>query len=256
MSQEVFAATLATMALVAFAAVYAYIMINAHDLPRVRAVLSFGLTLLPWDRVRLPRRGAHAQPVWGSFRDWLDSAPDAPPARAVGTAPVRLHVATGDPNDPANDDVTTAEWVDAARDRLLEALAAPTAVVPTLDIRAAEIRAHDENELHSGPVPERTDEGATADWSPVAEVAQIQQPVAISRTEPDMEELAILAELDRIAEEFRTVPDYLLEWGKDTDAYLEAAGLNAAAHRRWRYGTMDYPTSELPRVLATRDLTH
>jgi hypothetical protein len=45
------------------------------------------------------------------------------------------------------------------------------------------------------------------------------------------------------------VPDWLADWGRKTDATLEAAGMTNERHKRWRAGVVDSPTGEQPRVL-------
>lgn len=235
MSQDLFAAVLAALLAVAAAAVYAYIYVNAVDQPAVRTALTLGVTRVPWARLwaarpRLRLGGGHRAPAVESIRDWLaDLKPNTPFVLAFdGARP---------------DDVMVFERHGSGALRQVH----PELIVPDLDVRVAEILAHRED----GNVipPSRTAEGATEEWSPTAEVAAAAAPPTIAHRGPDAEERAILAELDRLAADWRTMPDYLQEWAKTTDAHLEAAGLNPEPHQRWRAGVLEFPTSELPLAL-------
>lgn len=211
MSHNVFMALLTSIVLVGFAAVWAYCYGSAVDQPAVRAVLTLGVPrLAAW--INPP--GVHRAP-WGYV-------PPPTPRRAVTLAPspvVAIILGTGEVLDSA-----------------------------PLPVRVAEILAHNEDDEHI-PLPERTDEGATDTWSPTLEVSRERAVPTLVRSEPDADERALLAAMEALGEDLRKVPDWLTEWGAQTDAYLEAAGLRSEPHKRWRAGILDFPTGELPRVL-------
>jgi hypothetical protein len=222
MSQSAFMGTLAAFLLAAAVIVWVYVYASADEQPAVRAVLTLGIPLaVSW--VSPP--GGHRAPWF-----YRPPPPSVPTVRAVAALP------------PATSILAITE-----HGEVLDAVLEPTAAAP-LNVRVAEILAHAEADEHL-PVPERTSEGATEDWSPTAMVTSVAIAATIVRSEPDAEERAILAAFDQLVGDTLTVPDWLADWGRKADATLEAAGLRSEPHRRWRAGALDAPTGELPRIL-------
>ncbi len=234
MSQSAFVAVLTAVVVAAFAAVWIYAATSTTN-PAVRHFLTAGLdTLIPWYRIRLPRRGRHARRWSDTTAEWLAKgapAPADPPA--VGRAAVPLGTATSLTVVDSDGYVHVSEPVSVVA----------TPLTAPLDVRVAEILAHEEDEVVTAVTP-RSSVGATEEWSPRDEVAAMRVPPVVARTAPDAEEARILAEFAGLTEGFTEVPDYLVEWGRQVDAYLEAADLNADAHRRWRQQVQDIPTGE------------
>jgi hypothetical protein len=226
MSQDQFGTILAVMAVAAFAAVTAYVVTSSND-RLVRGVASLGLTEVPWWLLRAPR-GRHVRP-------WRSLAPEpGRPAVAVGRArPVAP--------DPDPDFAAEVE-------SFIAVLASPP--VPDMEVRVAEILAHEEVHDRRDPAPERTGEGATAEWSPMADINVAPRPVpTLARTAPDAEELRLLAALDRVVHELNEVPEDMRDWARKVDASLEATKLNLDGHRRWRQQAFEVPTGEWRRDL-------
>lgn len=98
--------------------------------------------------------------------------------------------------------------------------------------------------------PERTDEGATEDWSPAAEVAKVEADeqhapnVTAAHTAPDLAELTLLADFDAIVDQLRAVPKELVDFGAQVDAGMARAGMDPELHKRWRATAFDVPTGE------------
>lgn len=230
MSQDLFFLALGLIVAAGFAAVLGYIVTSSTD-RAVRAVASLGLTEVPWWALRRPQ-GRHVAP-----RGYVPPIPPVPAVVAVGIATVPVvderglvHVSL-----PVQEDE-------------------PAPVKPPLEVRVAEILAHQEADEHEAPPPARTDEGATEDWSPVEEMAAVARPAdrpapTLARTEPDARELEILAAFDRLAASLAEVPAYLSELARVVDASLEATRLNAEAHQRWRQQVFQVQTGEWRRDL-------
>lgn len=261
MSRDAFATTLAAILAAAFVAVWAYIAASTTSCA-LRHFLTAGLDeLVPWHRLRfprLPRRGRHAARWRDTTAEWLAKGRPATeePSAAIVAVGVDLAEAGGDTLVAVDGKglvhvfhgvakVEPPTGTELLRERVEAWIAA---MPPPLEVRVAEVLAYGEDEAHL--VPARTDAGATADWSPVTEVAAMVLPPVVARTAPDAEEARILSEFAGLTERWVEVPEYLVEWGREVDAYLEAADLNSTPHRRWRQGVLDFPTSEMPRVLA------
>jgi hypothetical protein len=255
MSRDVFAALLALLLSAALAAVLLYIVASSTS-RHVRAVASLGLTEVPWWLLRAPR-GRHVRP-----RGYVEPGPFLPPAPTYAWG-VDMAFPDQEPVAVAVDEKGLVHVVHRdgehhvgadAVDALVYALQAAYApAVPDLKVRVDELLAHEEHEQREAAGPTRTEVGATDDWSPAAEVAAMHIPPVIARTAPDAEEARILAELDGIAASLREVPEWLVEFGHETDAWLRAADVPAVAierHQRWRQGVMDWPTGEWVKSLA------
>jgi hypothetical protein len=213
MSQTAFMAALTAITLVGAVAILAFIYVSAVDQPMVRTLVSFGVPLA-WAWIN--PQGAHRAP-WGYV-------PPAPRVRA------RAAVLPPAPVLPV---VTEAAEILAS---------AP------LPVRVAEILAHNEADDHL-VIPERTEAGATENWSPTAEVAAEPLPVVLAQSPLDGEARGILDAFDRLCGDVRVVPEWATDWARKVDATLEAAGIGNEPHKRWRAGVVYSPTGELPKVL-------
>lgn len=102
-------------------------------------------------------------------------------------------------------------------------------------------------------VPERTDAGATEDWSPMAEVEAVEDTapgISAAHTPPDMVERTLLADFDAIVADLRAVPKDLVAFAEVVDASMAQAGMDGESHRRWRATAFDVPTGEFRMALA------
>lgn len=102
-------------------------------------------------------------------------------------------------------------------------------------------------------VAERTEDGATEDWSPMAEVEAVETiapNVTAAHTPPDLTELTLLADFDAIVSVLRAVPKELVAFAEVVDASMEKAKMDGELHRRWRATAFDVPTGEYRLALA------
>jgi hypothetical protein len=186
----------------------------------------FGLSLVP---------GALSR-IHGELASWPEQARDL---RADATALFRRgrHAGTPSADLPADNEPD------------------PEPVEPDRSEDVVVIR--DNSATRALPVaPERSDEGATEDWSPRAAVEAVERveehdpDVTAAHTPPDIAELTLLADFDEIVNGLRAVPKELVAFAAVVDESMAVAGMDGELHKRWRATAFDVPTGEHRRVLA------
>lgn len=250
MSQQYFLAALVAIIGAGLAAIWAFIFGNTGAQPRVRAVITLGLSLVDWHRLWADwgwqRPGQHRAP-----RGWT-------PAKEMVPGGMMLAFDPAYPDrEPLLVSVDQSGVVHVVKVRqeppIEQAIAAMIARVETpMPVRVAEILAHQEDDTHALEQSERTSAGATEDWSPVAQVAVERPRIVLASSTLDSEAQGILDAFELSCADARKVPEWADEWGRKVDASLEASGMNAEPHKRWRAGVLDFPTGELPKVLMSR----